>query len=120
MEGAEAVRGAQLRYVRIHQPVSVDQWLIPRHRRHETALTRIRRHGNSMFTQPMVKAAIAGYGIAYVPEETVTDAVASGLLQLVLDDWSPKFSGYYLYYPSGRQNSPAFKVIVDALRHHGK
>ncbi|WLA87120.1 MULTISPECIES: LysR family transcriptional regulator [Bradyrhizobium] len=83
---------------------------------------RVRVDGQLAFnsTQPMVKAAIAGYGIAYVPEETVTDAIASGLLQLVLDDWSPKFSGYYLYYPSGRQNSPAFKVIVDALRHHSK
>jgi hypothetical protein len=35
----------------------------------------------------------------------------------VLDDWSPTFDGYFLYYPSRRQNLPAFKVIVDALRH---
>jgi hypothetical protein len=36
---------------------------------------------------------------------------------VVLDEWSPKFAGYYIYYPSRRQNLPAFKVIVDALRH---
>lgn len=42
--------------------------------------------------------------------------IASGALLQVLDDWSPKFGGYYLYYPSRRQNSPAFSVIVNALR----
>jgi DNA-binding transcriptional LysR family regulator len=68
----------------------------------------------------MVDAAIAGYGIAYVPEDLVAEHITAGRLQLVLDDWSPKFAGYYLYYPSSRQNSPAFKVIVDALRDHGK
>jgi len=80
---------------------------------------RMRVDGQLAFnsTLPMVDAAIAGYGIAYVPEDIVADHVAHGRLQLVLDDWSPRFAGYYLYYPSSRQNSPAFKVIVDALWH---
>uniref|UniRef100_UPI003101AED8 LysR family transcriptional regulator n=1 Tax=Neorhizobium sp. EC2-8 TaxID=3129230 RepID=UPI003101AED8 len=65
---------------------------------------------------PMVDAALAGYGIAYVPDDLVNDHVAAGRLVAVLEDWSPPFPGYYLYYPSRHQNSPAFKVIVDTLR----
>jgi DNA-binding transcriptional LysR family regulator len=61
----------------------------------------------------MVDAAVSGYG---VPEDIVEKDIAAGKLVQVLDDWSPLFSGYYLYYPSRRQNSPAFRVIVDALR----
>lgn len=63
-----------------------------------------------------VDAAVNGYGIAYLPEDLVETHIASGALLQVLDDWSPKFGGYYLYYPSRRQNSPAFTVIVNALR----
>jgi DNA-binding transcriptional LysR family regulator len=83
---------------------------------------RVRVHGQLVFnsTLPMVDAAIAGYGIAYVPEDLVAEHITAGRLQLILDDWSPKFAGYYLYYPSSRQNSPAFKVIVNALRDQGK
>ncbi len=82
---------------------------------------RMRVDGQLAFnsTLPMVDAAIAGYGIAYVPEDLVADPVAAGRLQIVLDDWSPKFSGYFLYYPSSRQNAPAFKVVVEALRYRG-
>jgi len=69
---------------------------------------------NSSFA--MVNAAIEGLGIAYVPENLVVDAVESGALMQVLDDWSPRFTGYHLYYPSRRQSSPAFAVVLDALR----
>lgn len=65
----------------------------------------------------MIGATLTGYGIAYLPEDIIEQHVASGALVLVLDDWSPPFDGYYIYYPSKRQNSPAFKVIVDALRY---
>ena len=68
-------------------------------------------------TLPMVEAAVAGYGIAYVPEDIVAEHVAAGRLQVALEEWSPPFTGYYLYYPSRRQNAPAFKVILEALRH---
>lgn len=83
---------------------------------------RMRVDGQLAFnsTLPMVDAAIAGYGVAYVPEDIVAKHIAAGRLQVVLDEWSPKFAGYYLYYPSRRQNSPAFKAVVDALRERGK
>jgi DNA-binding transcriptional LysR family regulator len=68
-------------------------------------------------TLPMVDAAIGGRGIAYVGEDLVSEAIAAGKLVQVLDDWSPYFSGYHLYYPSRRQLSPAMSVIVDALRY---
>lgn len=64
----------------------------------------------------MVRAAASGFGIAYLPEHMVASSVAAGELIVVLDDWSPKFSGYHLYYPTRRQNSAAFTLLVDALR----
>jgi DNA-binding transcriptional LysR family regulator len=64
-----------------------------------------------------VEAALNGYGIAYLPEDIVLEHLASGDLVLLLDDWSPRFAGYFIYYPSRRQNLPALKVLVDALRH---
>jgi DNA-binding transcriptional LysR family regulator len=80
---------------------------------------RVRVDGQLTFNHSaaMVDAALDGYGIAYVPENLAQEHIASGGLVQVLADWSPKFDGYYLYYPSARQSSPAFNVIVDALRH---
>jgi len=80
---------------------------------------RVRVEGQLTFntTFPMVDAAIEGRGIAYIPENIVSDAIADGRLVQVLDDWSPTFAGYHLSYPSRRQMSPAMAVIVDALRH---
>ncbi|CDP51410.1 Transcriptional regulator, LysR family [Devosia sp. DBB001] len=69
---------------------------------------------------PMIDAAIAGLGIAYVPENLTTAAVESGQLVQVLDEWSPFFSGYHLSYPSRRQMSPALSIVVDALRHRDR
>jgi DNA-binding transcriptional LysR family regulator len=79
---------------------------------------RVRVDGQLTFNNSyaMVDAALTGYGIAYVPENIVADHIESGDLAVVLDDWSPIFDGYFIYYPSKRQNSAAFKVIVDALR----
>lgn len=65
----------------------------------------------------MMDAALSGMGIAFVPSSLADGHIASGALQLALDDWSPFFDGYFLYYPTRRQNLPAFKLIVDALRH---
>jgi DNA-binding transcriptional LysR family regulator len=80
---------------------------------------RVRVNGQLTFNNSyaMIDAALNGYGIAYVPENIVERHIASGLLLRILDDWSPFFDGYFLYYPSRRQNLPAFKVIIDALRH---
>lgn len=65
-------------------------------------------------------AALAGFGVAYLPEDMVSPHIAAGQLQQVLDDWCPLFPGYHLYYPSRRQPSPAFALLVDALRYRGK
>ena len=80
---------------------------------------RVRVDGQLIFNNSyaMIDAAVNGYGIAYVPEDIVARQIASGELVSILDDWSPFFDGYFLYYPSRRQNLPAFKVVVDALRH---
>jgi DNA-binding transcriptional LysR family regulator len=80
---------------------------------------RVRVDGQLTFNTSfaMVDAVLAGYGIAYVPEDLVEQHVAKGRLRAVLETWSPRFAGYHLYYPSRRQSSPAFNVIVDALRH---
>jgi DNA-binding transcriptional LysR family regulator len=79
---------------------------------------RVRVNGQLVFSTSyaQIDAALAGYGIAYLPEDLVAEHIAAGRLTHVLDDWSPMFSGYHLYYPSRRQNSPAFQVIVDTLR----
>ncbi|WP_455275024.1 LysR family transcriptional regulator [Rhizobium herbae] len=79
---------------------------------------RVRVEGQLTFntSYAMIDAAVQSYGIAYVPENLVERQLVSGELVQVLDDWTPLFSGYYLYYPSRRQNSPAFKVVVEALR----
>ncbi len=64
-----------------------------------------------------LKAALAGFGLAYLPEDQVQAHLADGRLIRVLDDWCPPFSGYHLYYPSRRQPTPAFALLVDALRY---
>jgi len=65
----------------------------------------------------MLSAALAGLGLAYVPEDLARPHVAKGRLKRVLADWCPPYSGYHLYYPSRRQSSAAFALLVDALRH---
>jgi DNA-binding transcriptional LysR family regulator len=65
---------------------------------------------------PQVDAALAGLGIALLPEDELTPHIREGRLVRVLEDWCPKFAGYHLYYPSRRQPSPAFSMVVDALR----
>lgn len=67
-------------------------------------------------TSSRLRAALAGYGIAYVPEDMATEHLNDGTLVRVLRDWCPLWPGYHLYYASRRQSSLAFKVVVDALR----
>ncbi len=66
-----------------------------------------------------LEAALAGLGLAYLPEEHVRDALARGALVRVLADWCPPFPGYHLYYPSRRQPTPAFALLLEALRYRG-
>src|SRR5947209_5864543 len=67
-------------------------------------------------TAQMLKAALAGFGLAYVPHDGAQPHVAEGRLNRVLEDWGPPYTGSHLYYPSPRQSSPAFNLLVDALR----
>ena len=66
---------------------------------------------------PMLQAALAGHGLACIPEDMAAPHIAAGQLRRVLKDWMPRFVGYHLYYPSRRQASPAFELLVDALRY---
>jgi DNA-binding transcriptional LysR family regulator len=63
-------------------------------------------------TDMLVRAAIDGLGIAYLLEDQVSEAVASGRLLSLLADWTPRFPGFYLYYPSRRQASPALRALI--------
>ena len=64
----------------------------------------------------ILKAALDGFGLAFLSRDKVEEHVAQGRLVSVLDDWCPRFPGYHLYYPSRRQPTPAFALLVDALR----
>lgn len=70
-------------------------------------------------TAQMLSAALAGLGLAYVPEGLAQPYLAKGRLKRVLEDWCLPYSGYHLYYPSRRQPTPAFALLVDALRYRG-
>lgn len=67
----------------------------------------------------LLRATLAGLGLACVFEDQVRDHLASGRLVRVLADWCPPFSGYHLYYPSRRQPTPALALLVEALRYRG-
>ena len=65
---------------------------------------------------PQVDAALAGLGLVLLPEDELAPHLSDGSLVRVLEDWCPPFAGYHLYYPSRRQPSPAFSLVVKALR----
>lgn len=83
---------------------------------------RVRVDGQLIFakTAQMLTAALAGFGLAYVPEALAAPYIAKGTLKRVLGDWCPPFSGPHLYYPSRRQSSSAFSLLVEALRYRGR
>jgi DNA-binding transcriptional LysR family regulator len=80
---------------------------------------RVRVEGQLVFngSGPMLEAALAGFGLAYLPEDAVKADVAAGRLIRVLEDWCPPYPGYHLYYPSRRQPTPAFALLVNALHY---
>jgi DNA-binding transcriptional LysR family regulator len=82
---------------------------------------KVRVEGQLVFNNIALRmnAAMAGLGLAYLPEDQVQTHLADGRLIRVLADWCPPFSGYHLYYPSRRQPTPAFALLVDALRYRG-
>jgi DNA-binding transcriptional LysR family regulator len=83
---------------------------------------RVRAEGQLTFngTAQLLNAALAGCGLAYVPEGLVQAHIAKGRLRRVLADWCLPYSGYHLFYPSRRQSSAAFALVVDALRHRSE
>jgi DNA-binding transcriptional LysR family regulator len=80
---------------------------------------KVRVEGQLVFNSlpPILKAALASFGLAFLPEDLVRPHIAAGRLIELLRDWSPPFPGYHLYYPSRRQQSPAFALLVEALRY---
>jgi DNA-binding transcriptional LysR family regulator len=82
---------------------------------------RVRVEGQLVFNQIGLRlnAVLAGFGLAYLPEDQVKTQLADGRLIRVLADWCAPFPGYHLYYPSRRQPAPAFALLVDALRYRG-
>jgi len=82
---------------------------------------KVRVDGQLVFNAlpPILKAALASFGLAFLPQEMVQPHIAAGRLVTMLEDWTPPFPGYHLYYPSRRQQSPAFALMVEALRYRG-
>jgi DNA-binding transcriptional LysR family regulator len=80
---------------------------------------KVRVEGQLVFNNIALRlnAALAGLGVAYLPEDQVQAHLADGRLVRVLADWCPAFPGYHLYYPSRRQPTPAFSLLVEALRY---
>jgi DNA-binding transcriptional LysR family regulator len=79
----------------------------------------VRVDGQCVFngTELMLDAALAGFGLAFLPEDQVRVHIEQGRLRAVLEDWCPSYPGYHLFYPSRRQPSAAFAAIVGALRY---
>jgi DNA-binding transcriptional LysR family regulator len=68
-------------------------------------------------TAMVLEAALAGHGLAWVPEDLAAEHIGAGRLRSTLDDWAASFPGYHLYYAS-RRASPALALVVEALRQH--
>ncbi|MGH7057213.1 MAG: LysR substrate-binding domain-containing protein, partial [Acetobacteraceae bacterium] len=82
---------------------------------------KVRTQGQLIFntTAEMLHAALAGLGLAYVPEGMAEPYLAQDRLRRVLEDWCLPYAGYHLWYPRRRQSSAAFALLVDALRYRG-
>ncbi|MBB4000854.1 DNA-binding transcriptional LysR family regulator [Aureimonas pseudogalii] len=82
---------------------------------------RVRVDGQLVFNgaNQITAAAVDGYGLSFIPEGLAIDHIASGRLVQVLSDWCPSYPGYHLCYPSRRQASAAFKIVLEALRERG-
>src|SRR5467141_1541649 len=80
---------------------------------------KVRVEGQLFFntTTQMLHAGLAGLGLTYLPEGLVQPHISKGRLKRVLEDWCPPYPGYHLYYPSRRQPSAAFALLVEALRY---
>ena len=97
-------------------------WVMRGSRILEVAACLVRVQGRVAFnTVTMIRnAALADLGLAYLPQDLVDAAIQEGRLVRVLADWCSPLPGYHLYYPSRRRPSPAFTLVVDALRYRSK
>lgn len=79
----------------------------------------VRVEGQLVFNgiNQILNAALAGFGLAYVPEDLARKHLANGQLRQVLEDWCPTFPGYHLYFLSHRQSSRAMAILIEALRY---
>lgn len=79
----------------------------------------VRTEGQLVFnsSSAILRAALEGFGLAFVPEDMAEPHLGKGCLMRVLEDWCQPYPGYHLYYPSRRQSSPAFRLVVEALRY---
>jgi len=79
----------------------------------------VRVDGQLVFnsSKQILDAVLAGFGIAYLPEDTAAPHIERGRLKQLLDPWCAPFPGYHIYYPSRRESSPAHALVVDALRY---
>ncbi len=82
---------------------------------------KVRVEGQLVFNTAGLRmnAVLSGLGLAYMPQDQVAAHLGNGRLVRVLEDWCPPFPGYHLYYPSRRQATPAFSLLVEALRYRG-
>jgi DNA-binding transcriptional LysR family regulator len=96
-------------------PGSVFMWEFEKNRRK----LKVRAEGQfvSNSANALLHAALQGFGLTYLTEQHVQSHLSSGKLVRVLSDWCPPFSGFHLCYPSRRQASPAFSLLVEAIRH---
>ena len=74
--------------------------------------------GPASFDDPelVIQAVLKGIGIGTAMEETLTVMISEGRLIQVLRDWCPTFQGYFLYYPSRRNQPAALSALIDILR----
>ena len=80
---------------------------------------RVRVEGRFTSNNPqlVLRAARAGLGLAFVPEDYAAEDLRKGRLVRVLEDWCPPFQGYHLYYPSRRQPTAGFTALLEAFRY---
>ncbi|MBB5940644.1 LysR family transcriptional regulator [Xanthomonas sp. 3307] len=106
----------QHRCINIRFPTHGGLYVWEFERRNRQVNVRVEGQVTFSTSPPIVRAALDGLGIAFLPEQEFAPHLEDGRLVRVLEDWCPPFSGYHLYYPSRRQHSPAFSLVLDALR----
>ena len=89
--------------------------------RHDGQDVEARVRGQAVFSSAglILRAALDGAGVGFLPDELVAEHVAAGRLVSVMEDWCPLWPGLHAYYPSRRHSSRALALVIDAIRHQG-